>query len=327
MFDARNVAQPQLIVLVPLNDHALDLLHGAKLIGHGHPNTIRPVVVVTGIVDIVLSVERRQRLGRTYAEHRHLLGQNRDIDALLAFAVNLDARHAVQIAQFAFQQTGVIRQLPFRETVARQRVQHAVNQSEIVLHDNRSSRRQPPLYVGGLAAEHIPALLDVGVAHRALQLHLQNRKIVERRTDHVIHLADGADVLFQRIGYLQLHLMGRCAGTRRHDHCQLDLDLGVFELAHVIGRENAADQKDGDDEIDELLIAESPFSEVDHSNPPTLVFVTAGSGATFSPSRSRCTPDVTIRSPAESPVPTTASPPVCNCSTVTSRLTTVLSGR
>ena len=294
---ARDVAQPQLVVLVPLDDHALDLLHGAELVGDSHADAVGPVVVISGIVDVVLPVERRQRLGRTDAEHRHLFGQDRNVDALLAFAVDLDTRHTVQIAQLAFEQAGIIRQLPLRKTVARERIEHSVDQSEVVLHDDRRSRRQSPLDVGSLAAQHVPALFDVGVAHRAFQLHLQNRQIVERRAGHALHLAHGADVLLQRIGHLQLHFMRRSAGARRYDHRQLDLDFGVFELRHVVGRKDAADQKDGDDEIDELPIGESPFPEIDHNNPPTFVFVTPGRGATFSPSRSRCTPDVTIRSP------------------------------
>ena len=65
--------------------------------------------------------------------------------------------------------------------------------------------------------------------------------------------------------------MRRSAGARRYDHRQLDLDFGVFELRHVVGRKDAADQKDGDDEIDELPIGESPFPEIDHNNPPTFV--------------------------------------------------------
>ena len=136
---ARDVAQPQLVVLVPLDDHALDLLHGAELVGDGHADAVGPVVVISGIVDVVLPVERRQRLGRTDAEHRHLFGQDRNVDALFAFAVDLDTRHTVQIAQLAFEQAGIIRQLPLRKTVARERIEHSVDQSEVVLHDDRRS--------------------------------------------------------------------------------------------------------------------------------------------------------------------------------------------
>ena len=199
MLHGGDVAQPQLVVFVPLDDHAFDLLHGPELVGDGHPDPVGTVVVIARIIGIVLSVERRQHLGRRDAERGHLLREHRNVDALLPFAVNRDAGHALQIADLAADELGVVREPAFGQSVARQSVEHAVDQSEVVLHLHRSALRQSRPRVADLAAQHVPRLLYVGVGNRAFQLHLDQRQIVVRPTGYVVHLADRADALFESV--------------------------------------------------------------------------------------------------------------------------------
>ena len=76
----------------------------------------------------------------------------------------------------------------------------------------------------------------------------------------------GCVLFFLHIGNLHLHLMGRSSRVRGNHHGQLDLYLGVFQLAHVIACVSTSQHEHGHEEIHQEPVVESPFAEIHHSS-------------------------------------------------------------
>ena len=114
-------------------------------------------------------------------------------------------------------------------------------------------------------------LLHLIVAHGAFQLHLNERHVVVAPTVDCIYIAHGAYALLKRVGHFHLHLMGGCTGISGDDHRQLYLNFGVLKLAHGVAGVDSTHHKNGNQEVDQLLVAKSPFAKVNHNIPPTFV--------------------------------------------------------
>ena len=85
-----------------------------------------------------------------------------------------------------------------------------------------------------LPAKHIPALLDIIVAHCAQQFYLYDGKVIVGVAFHIIYIAHGADALFQYVRHFQFHLMGGCSRISSYNHGEFHLYLRIFQLTHVI---------------------------------------------------------------------------------------------
>ena len=64
LFDLGNIPQPELVVLVALYDHVAYLLHLAELVVDGDAHALGTVIVISGIIDAVLPLQRGEHLGR-----------------------------------------------------------------------------------------------------------------------------------------------------------------------------------------------------------------------------------------------------------------------
>ncbi len=61
-----NVAQSQLVVLVSLNNHLTYLFLGAEFVGNRHSHAVVATRVVSGVIYIVMSLQRGQYFGRRH---------------------------------------------------------------------------------------------------------------------------------------------------------------------------------------------------------------------------------------------------------------------
>ena len=108
-----------------------------------------------------------------------------------------------------------------------------------------------------------------------LNLNLQN--VIPVAHSGGLGLTDCLQELLKKVIVLELDLM-QFLGTDDvgvgggGDHRQLHLKLRVLKLTHVIGGIRSTDDQHGDQEIDKLVVPESPVSEINtHNKPPTLV--------------------------------------------------------
>ena len=178
MLHCGNILEPQLVVLVSLDDHISDLLRRPELVAHGHPYPVVAVVVVSSIVDVVLAVQGREDFSRCYPEGGHPVGPYAYVDAFLPFSVDVDPGHAREVANLALQETGIVGKLILSESVPGEGEHHSVNQSEIVLHHYRHAGRKAFPGVADLPSEEIPALFHIIVISGALQCYFNESQVV-----------------------------------------------------------------------------------------------------------------------------------------------------
>ena len=178
MLHCGNILEPQLVVLVSLDDHISDLLRRPELVAHGHPYPVVAVVVVSSIVDVVLAVQGREDFSRCYPEGGHPVGPYAYVDAFLPFSVDVDPGHAREVADLALQETGIVGKLILPESVPGEGEHHSVNQSEIVLHHYRHAGRKAFPGVADLPSEEIPALFHIIVISGALQCYFNESQVV-----------------------------------------------------------------------------------------------------------------------------------------------------
>ncbi len=107
--------------------------------------------------------------------------------------------------------------------------------------------------------------------------------------------------LFDLLSDLVLHFLGRGAGPSGDDGHHFDREGGIFcppqfEEGNEPGQRDQADQKQGDGALahGERRQVETTFA---HGCTPTVAAVAWPATRTRSPSRSRCVPSATIRSP------------------------------
>ena len=239
----RNIPQTQLVVFMALNDHVADLFDRTRLIGDRYAHALIPVVVVTGIESAVLSVQGGEYFCWRNAECRHSVRTQRNIDTLLALSVKLHPGHAVEIGQFALDQSGIVGELSFAEAFGGQGVKHTVNQTEIVLNRHGCTAGQRRFRIGNLVPQHIPTLFEPVIGRRTFEFYLYDAEVVVRPTLRIVHLSDGTDRLFQRVGHFQFHFVRRRSRTNPDHHGDFYLDFGIFEFSHVVGRFQTAYQQ------------------------------------------------------------------------------------
>ena len=188
---------------------------------------------ISGICDVILIVERGYYLDRLDTETGHAVAVERYVDDIGRHSIELHFVNAIYVEDRAPHKLRVIFHLEVGETFGRHGIKHAVDIAEIFLH-HRCLRagRERCRTVAYLAAEQVPALLNLLVFYRRLKFDGDNRQVGIRYALHVAYIADGADGFFKRVGYLQLHLMSRCPRINRGNDGKLHLDFGILQLAH-----------------------------------------------------------------------------------------------
>ena len=85
-------------------------------------------------------------------------------------------------------------------------------------------------------------LLHVIVLDGGQQFDLNQGQIIERIAFDIIDIVHLTDTFFEHIRHFQLHLMGRCTRIGSCHHCQLYLDLRIFQLTHLIAGQSSANK-------------------------------------------------------------------------------------
>ena len=230
-----DVAQAQLVVVMPLDKHVADVFHGFELVVDRHTDAVVTVFVVTGIGGLVLSVQGGKHFGRFHAQIGHAILKQGDVDAFHALAVEFHAVYSLQIAGFTLDEFGIVGQFTVGQSVARQGIEHAVNIAEIIFYDRGAcafgKRGAGIVY---FPAEHVPALLHIVVADGTKQFYLYQGEVVVRIALYIIYVAHGADVLFQYVRHFQFYLMGRSSRIGGDHHSQFHFYFRVFQLTHFV---------------------------------------------------------------------------------------------
>ena len=180
LFDQGYVAQTQLVVVMALDKHLADVVHRFETIVHRHSDAVVPVIIVTTIGCLVLSVQGSQDFGRFHAKVGHAVLQQGDIDTFGTFPIYIHPVHSFYFDYFPLDRFGIISHLPIGQSIARQCVEHAEHLAEIVLYDRciSSGRKQG----GGIVdfpPEKVPMLLHVIVLDGGQQFDLNQGQIIE----------------------------------------------------------------------------------------------------------------------------------------------------
>ena len=85
--DAGDVAHAELVVVMPLYQHAAYVFHCPELVADGDADAVVAIVVVAAVGGLVLSVQGGEDFGGLYAEVCHTVLQQGDVDAFGTFAV------------------------------------------------------------------------------------------------------------------------------------------------------------------------------------------------------------------------------------------------
>ena len=171
LLDAGDIAQAQLVVVMSLNQQVANVVHCFELVRHVDAYPVLAVVVISAIDRLVLSVQRGQHLGRFHAQIGHTVLQQRDIDAIRTFAIQVDALHSFQVVHLPFDQFGIVSQFTVVHAVTCQGIEHAEHIAKVVLH-HRAAGPFGQHGVSHLSSQQVPALLHLLVLRRGGQLHL-----------------------------------------------------------------------------------------------------------------------------------------------------------
>ena len=261
--DAGDVAHAELVVVMPLYQHAAYVFHCPELVADGDADAVVAIVVVAAVGGLVLSVQGGEDFGGLYAEVCHTVLQQGDVDAFGTFAVQFHPFHARHIAYFALDKLCIVGQLPVGQSVTGQCVEHSVYIAEVVFHDGGArSVRQQGAGVAHLAAQHVPALLHFIVRGNGGEFYLYQGEVVVRVAFHIIYIAHAADALLQHIRHFQLYLVGGCPRIGGYHHGEFHFYFRVFQFAHLVAGEDAAYKQDGHQEVNQIAVFECPFAYI-----------------------------------------------------------------
>ena len=104
----RNISQAELVILMALYNHIANLLYLAEFVIDSHAHAFWPVVVISGIIDAILPLQRGEYLRRRNAQCRHTFRQHLNVDALLSFSVYSDTSHVFNVCQLPLDQSGIV---------------------------------------------------------------------------------------------------------------------------------------------------------------------------------------------------------------------------
>ena len=134
LFDTGNVAQSELVVIMPLDKHLADVIYRLQFVGDMEADALVSVVEVAAVGGLVLPVERSEHFSRFHAEVGHAVLQQGDVDALGPFAVEVHALHALDVAHLALYQFGIVGELALTQSIACQGIKHAEYIAEVILY-------------------------------------------------------------------------------------------------------------------------------------------------------------------------------------------------
>ena len=103
-----NISQAELVILMALYNHIANLLYLAEFVIDSHAHAVGPVVVISGIIDAILPLQRGEYLRRRNAQCRHTFRQHLNVDALLSFSVYSDTSHVFNVCQLPLDQSGIV---------------------------------------------------------------------------------------------------------------------------------------------------------------------------------------------------------------------------
>ena len=256
-----DVAEPQLVVLMSLQQQAADVLRCAVTVVHGYAQPGTAAFVVSGVHGFVLSVQGGEDLCRMYPEVGEFVFVELYVNALRPLAVDVHLRDAFDFHHLLFHEFGVPCGLCVGIAVEGHGVEHAEYVAEIVhYHGYGGSFGQLRLYVGHFAAENVPALFRLFVRDECGERYVYQGHVVHRAARHLADVLHRPNALLQHIRHFEFHLMGGGSRIDRDHGGLFHLDFGVFELAHVVIGEDAAYRQYGDEEVYQLPVVECPVS-------------------------------------------------------------------
>ena len=172
-----------------VDNQVADLLHGFKIPGVVHPDTL-----VAGLDrarqhhPVLTSQDTDDSMGM-YAQRGTFGHGNVHIHSLGACAENLDARYIFHQQKFALDEFRIVFEFSVGKTVSGKGKENAIDVPEIIFHPGRSGPLgQIPLGVGYFPAEHIPQLLNLFGAVMIHDVHIHDGDPGTGNGINVLHL-------------------------------------------------------------------------------------------------------------------------------------------
>ena len=158
-----DVAEPQLVVLMSLQQQAADVLRRAVTVVHGYAQPGTAAFVVSGVHGFVLSVQGGEDLCRMYPEVGEFVFVELYVDALRPLAVDVHLRDAFDFHHLLFHEFGIPCGLCVGIAVEGHGVEHAEYVAEIVHYHGYggSFGQAPPVrrpLCGGECPSTVPSL-------------------------------------------------------------------------------------------------------------------------------------------------------------------------
>ena len=153
---------------------------------------------------------------------------------LLLLAKQGDLANPLDQLQFALETVDILLQLAGLVVVAGDHQGNAVDVPVVVIDPrHRGALGQLWRHVGDLAAQLVPDLLDFMRRHLLVHFHQYLGQPGPGRGANGMHFRQLADGVFQGVGQLQLHFLGRGARIGGDDHRVLANKGWVFQAAQV----------------------------------------------------------------------------------------------
>ena len=161
-----------------LDNHVSYLFDLLELIVDSDTHTVVAIVVITGIIDAVMTLECSQDFGGRYAEGSHTLREELDIDALLTLAIYGNTTHIGDVGKFALHEAGIVGEFLLIDAVAGEGIEHTIHQTEVILHLDGSAGGESGFDIADLTAEFIPTLFDLIVGSGAFHFDLYYSQVI-----------------------------------------------------------------------------------------------------------------------------------------------------
>ncbi|MNV25402.1 hypothetical protein D3C71_1164980 [compost metagenome] len=227
----------------------------------------------------------------------------RDVDPLGLFPNDVDFLDARHMQQLLAQHFRVADQLSLGFTLGLEGEERKGHVCIFVVdHRADNASRQFPRLVADLLASLVELLLHLRRRCAVQQRHHGESQAGAGEGFCAVVPAQFLHALFQGFCNLILHLLGRGARPRRNDRHLLDGERRVFSAPEFGKRENACCRDQEDQEQGDGALAHCERRQVEtafaHGRAPSFGAAVARSASrTCSPSRNRCAPSATIRSP------------------------------
>ena len=220
----------------------------------------------TGIEHRVLLVEEAGHAVKIQVQGGEFLLRDFYKYLLLLFAEQGDLANPLDQLQFALETIDILLQLAGLVIVAGDHQGNTVHVPVVVIDPgHRGALGQLWRHIGDLAAQLVPGLLDFLRRHLLVHFHQYLGQAGPGGGANGVDLRQLANGVFQRVGQLQLHLLGCGTGVGGDDHCVLANKGRVFQAPQVEKRHGTAHRDQDKHHPADGAMAHRVFSDIHHA--------------------------------------------------------------